>query len=104
MVKEEDSSNHDTTSNEKLSKKELFNFQDEKFKKAFNKYYRWKFSLYNEKNLPVSGGVVMKYNHEFMQTCILLTQELTASGHQTANKKNRIQSAHSRLAFNHVVN
>ena len=49
-IKEEPSST-DNTNQEQLTIKEIFKLLDEAKKKTFNKYYKWKFSLYNESNV-----------------------------------------------------
>lgn len=78
-----------------LTPQELFKLQDDAKKKAIMKYSRWKWSMYNENNVPTpSGSVVMKYDNEY-QLCCCVTEEAPA-----ANKKMaRIQSARSGRTF-----
>ena len=64
-IKEEDRVKHGLEDKE-LTMKDIVRLQDEARRKAIAKYYRWKFSIFNENNvLSPRGSVVMKYDAEF---------------------------------------
>ena len=66
-IKDEDREKHGLPEEGELKQRDIVKAQDDTKKKNFHRYFRWKFSLYNDNNLksPSETSLLMQHDEEY---------------------------------------